>query len=60
MIARDIIVSFCIFNMSESSVEIWRTILMELNLALGPVPCRGSDPDLAPEIYVSFQFLWNI
>ena len=57
MIARDITVSFCIFSMSESLVEIWGTILMELNLALGPVPCRGSDPDLAPEIYVSFRFL---
>ena len=46
--------------MPESSVEIWGMILMGSNKALDPALCRGSDPDLAHEIYVSFGFLWSI
>ena len=46
--------------MSESLVEIRGMILMGQNKALGPAFCRGSDPGLTFEIYVSFSFPWNI
>ena len=46
--------------MSESSVESWGMIHMDLNKALDLAPCRGSDLRLGPEIYVSFCFLWII
>ena len=46
--------------MQESLVEIWGMILMGQNKALEPALCRGSDPDLAPNFYVSFRFPRNI
>ena len=46
--------------MPESLVEIWGVTLMGQNKALDPALCKGSDPGLAPEIYVSFRFTWNI
>ena len=42
--------------MPESLVEIWDVTLMGQNKALDPALCKGSDPGLAPEIYVSFRF----
>ena len=43
--------------MPESSVEIWGMILMGQNKAFVPALCRGSDPGLASEVYVSFCIL---
>ena len=46
--------------MPEYLVEVWGMILMGQNKALDPALCRSSDPGLAPEIYVSFCFPWNV
>ena len=46
--------------MPESLVEIFCMILMGQNKALDAALYRMSNPDLAPEIYVSFCFTWNI
>ena len=46
--------------MPESLVEIWRMMLIRQNKALDPELCRGSEPGLDPEIYVSFRFTSNI
>ena len=46
--------------MPEPLVEIWGMILMGQNKALEPALCRGSDPGLTPEIYISFLFMTHL
>ena len=63
MMARNIIVSFYIFSLLKYDRIFGKSLKHDtygekevLELAL----CGGSDPSLAPEIYVSFLFLWRI
>ena len=43
--------------MTEPSIKIWSMILIGENKVLDPALCEVLEPDLAPEIHVSFHCL---
>ena len=51
MIARNIIVSLCIFSLLQNEHDTYR-----VKKVLGPALCKGPAPGLVPKTYISFVF----
>ena len=63
MIARDIIVNFCIFGLLKFDWIFGKNLehdTYRVKLSPWPSTLQGFIPGLVPEIYVSFSFLWLI
>ena len=63
MIARDIIISFCIFSVLKYDRTIRKNLEHDtyvVKKAFDPALRGGLVTDLASEIYFSFGFLWHI